>query len=119
MAEPGAVPAAVARNHGLGRRRTPTPGHYEPGARSSQLAGHIGPYPSERGTDAGKHREWSAEGRAPFQKEGAPWLKGYGSLSSKRPLGAPLPSCVREAKRNDGAPAPQRTGQAERWLFEN
>jgi len=27
LAELGAVPAGVARNHALGRRRTPTPGH--------------------------------------------------------------------------------------------
>jgi len=44
MAEPGAVPAGGIRNPALGRRRNPTPGHYEPGARSLQPAGapHVG-----------------------------------------------------------------------------
>src|SRR5687767_487550 len=34
-AEQGAVPAAVARNHALGRPGTPPGGHYDPPARSS------------------------------------------------------------------------------------
>jgi len=57
------------------------PGHYEPGARSLQPASRNAP--GKRGTDAGKHRKWSAERRAPHKK-GAPRLSGR-----ERFVGAP------------------------------
>jgi len=65
------------------------PGHYEPGARSSQLAGRIGPYPSERGPAVKRAAVERREARA--QPMGAPRLSGRG-LCLVRLFGAPLPS---------------------------
>jgi len=79
MAEPGAVPAAVARNHGLGRRRTPTPGHYEPGARSLQpecaawLPASAGRTPESTAVERRRACAFS-------KRKGAPWSQGRGSL---------------------------------------
>jgi hypothetical protein len=129
MVGSGAAPADMPRKHISGRPRVAVRSNYvglplmagrgtDEGRRKLPGSGRAECPPSVPGSTAPRTEIAAVERREACASiaRRAPRLIRRGLFDA--PFGAPLPSCVREQRRDDGVARAATTGPAELWLFD-